>query len=411
MGTLRVDHPDVLDFIRAKSAGSSLRNFNLSVAVTDAFMHAVRMRDLFPLVNPRTRTTTAEIPAKEIFDAIVDGAWTCGDPGVVFHDAVNRVNPTPALGSLDATNPCGEVPLLPHEACNLGSIDLAKMVVEVNGTMTVDWPELRRVVGLAVRFLDDVIEVNRYPSAETEEASRGNRKIGLGVMGLASMLIRLGVPYDSDDAVHLAARIARFIEQHAIAASEELAAERGVFPNWSRSIYAESGLRVRNATRTAIAPTGTLSIIAGTTSGIEPLFALAFRRAGVLGGESLTEINPLFLDYVERHGFSSIVERVLETGMIGGSDLPEDVKSLFATATEISVERHLQIQHAFQRYVDNGVSKTVNLPASATREAVEQGIWRAWELGLKGVTFFRFGSGAGQVIQLGAGDRCDREEC
>jgi ribonucleoside-diphosphate reductase alpha chain len=409
MGVLRVDHPDVLEFIRAKTDGTSLRNFNLSISVTDEFMRAARRRDLFPLRNPRTGTVMSETPAHAIFEAIVDAVWTCGEPGVLFHDAVNRGNPTPKLGTIDATNPCGEVPLLPFEACNLGSIDLARMLVEDEGSARIDWPELRRVVRLAIRFLDDVIEVNRHAAPEIESISRANRKIGLGVMGFAAMLIRLGVSYDSDEAVHLAGRIARFVEQNAIAASQELAEDRGVFPNWTSSIYAESGLRLRNATRTAIAPTGTLSILAESTPSIEPLFALAYRRTGVLGGETLPEVNPLFLDFAERNGFASAVPEVLETGTIRSSDLPPEVKTLFATALDIPVERQLQVQHAFQRFVDNGVSKTINLPPDVSRDEVEHAIWRAWELGLKGVTIFRFGSRSPQVIQLGS--RCEPEEC
>lgn len=420
MGVLRVDHPDILELIRAKTDRSSLRNFNLSVAVTDDFLRAVRDRSQFALVNPRTRATTASVAAREIFDAIVDATWSCGDPGLLFRDAIERANPTPRLGPLDATNPCGEVPLLPHEACNLGSIDLAKMVTRTNGAPGVDWAELRRVVRLAVRFLDDVIEVNRYASAETESISRANRKVGLGVMGLAAMFIRLGVSYDSDDATHLAARVARFIEQHAIAASQDLAEERGLFPNWSLSVYAQDEVRIRNATRTAVAPTGTLSILAETTCSIEPLFALAYRRSGVLGEQSLEEVNPLFLDFLERNHLSFVLDRVLETGTLAGANVPAEVKSLFATALEIPLERHLRTQHAFQSFVDNGVSKTINLPTSATREDIERGIWRAWELGLKGLTFFRFGSRGTQVIQLGTGElpqhyehgaRCDRDEC
>ncbi len=420
MAVLRVDHPDVLDFVRAKLDGTSLRNFNLSVSVTDDFMRAARANVRVPLINPRSGTEVASIKARELFDAIVDATWACGDPGLLFYDAINRANPTPSLGAIEATNPCGEIPLLPFEACNLGSIDLAKMVVEQNGMARIDWPELRRVIHLAVRFLDDVIEVNRYSSPEIEAITRANRKIGLGVMGYAAMLLRLGVSYDSDEAVHLAARIARFLEQNAIAASQQLAAERAVFPNWGTSIYSTTGLTLRNATRTAIAPTGTLSILAGTTPSIEPLFALAYRRSGILGGQTLTEVNPLFLDFIERHGLQSAASQVLESGTIAAANVPEETKALFATALEIPVERHLQMQHAFQRFVDNSVSKTINMPFDSTREDVARGIRRAWDLGLKGVTFFRFGSRASQVIELGTGEApsryeqgstCDPAEC
>ncbi|HUJ15865.1 MAG TPA: adenosylcobalamin-dependent ribonucleoside-diphosphate reductase [Thermoanaerobaculia bacterium] len=421
MGVLRVDHPDILDFVRAKVGGdSALRNFNLSVAVTDDFMRAARTGERIALINPRNGATMRSIDAAEILDAMVDATWSCGDPGVLFLDAINAANPTPSLGRIEATNPCGEVPLLPYEACNLGSIDLAKMTIQRNGTLQLDALELRRVVRLAVRFLDDVIDVNRYTSRETEAITRANRKIGLGVMGFAALLIRLGISYDSDDAVHLASHIARFIEQNTIAASQELAEERGVFPNWNASIYAKSGLALRNATRTAIAPTGTLSILAQTTPSIEPLFALAYRRTGVLGGQTLTEISPLLLDFVERNGLRFDAAQIIARGTIAQTEVSPDVKALFATALEIPIERHLQIQHAFQRFIDNSVSKTINLPADAKRENVEHGIWRAWELGLKGVTFFRFGSRGNQVIELGAGEtpvrfeqgsKCDPAEC
>lgn len=420
MGVLRADHPDVLEFVRAKRDGSSLRNFNISVSVRDDFMRAARANARVPLVNPRTGATTAQVKAREILDAIVDAAWACGDPGLLFLDAISHGNPTPQIGTIEATNPCGEVPLLPGEACNLGSIDLAKIVIGQNGMTQIDWSEFRRVVHLAVRFLDDVIEINRYPSPEIENMTRGNRKIGLGVMGFAALLLRLGVPYDSDEAVHLAARIARFIEQNAIAASQQLAVERGVFPNWPASIYFDTGLALRNATRTAIAPTGTLSIVAGTTPSIEPLFALAYRRREVLEGQTLTEINPFFLDFLERFGLESVVPEVLEKGTIADTNLAPEIKALFAIALEIPLERHLLIQHAFQRFIDNSVSKTINLPHDATRDDVARGIWRAWDLGLKGVTFFRFGSRTSQVIELGTGEtpteyeqrsKCDPAEC
>ena len=411
IGILRVDHPDILDFIRVKTDGTSLRNFNLSVSISDDFMTAVRNRADFALVNPRTHATTAKVRAAEIFDAIVDAIWTCGDPGLSFRDAINRANPLPELGEIEATNPCGEVPLLPFESCTLGSIDLARFVDQNSGPPQINWPELRRTIHLAVRFLDDAIEVNRFPISAVETITRANRKIGLGVMGFAAMLIRLGVSYDSDEAVHLASHVARFIEQHAIAASAELSEQRGVFPNWQHSIDRHWGLRLRNATRTAIAPTGTLSIIAGTTPSIEPLFALAYRRTGILGGQTMTEVNPAFVDYAERHGLESAIPQVLERGTLTGVNVPEDVRSLFATALEIPIDRQLQIQQAFQRFTDNAVSKTINLQSEATREAIEHAIWRAWELGLKGVTLFRFGSRSSQVIELGTGTRCEADRC
>ena len=423
MGVLRVDHPDIMEFIAAKGDDHALRNFNLSVAVTDRFMEAVQRGDRYPLVHPRTGTVTGTLPARDVFDAIANASWRTGDPGLIFLDAVNLANPTPHLGSIEATNPCGEVPLLPYEACNLGSINLAHMLDEGNGTPSFDWEKFLAVTRAAVRFLDDVIEVNRYPLSEIDRMARGTRKIGLGVMGLAELLIRLGIPYDSEEARRLAEWIAEAMARQAFRASQDLATVRGVFPYWKGSRYEAGNVRVRNATRTAIAPTGTIGIIADTSPSIEPIFALAYRRSHVLEGEALFEINRSFREYLEslRVDPESIAGKVLETGSLAGvQGLPDRVKRIFVTALEMPADRHLEMQAAFQRHVDNSVSKTINMPGEATPEDVAGAFRRAWELGLKGVTVYRYGSKSQQVLELGEGEEayhyehaspCDPEEC
>jgi ribonucleoside-diphosphate reductase alpha chain len=421
MGVLRVDHPDILDFIRAK-AGGQLRNFNLSVAVTDEFMRRVDQDERYGLIHPGTGRTTATVPAREIFQAIASAAWETGDPGMIFLDSIDRHNPTPGLGRLEATNPCGEIPLLPWEACTLGSINLAHMLAG-HRPSTIDWPRLARTTRLAVRFLDDVVEVNRYPLPEIDRVSRGNRKIGLGVMGFADLLVRLGISYASEAAVQTADRVMGFIAQEARDASLELATQRGVFPNWSESVFAPADIRLRNATRTAIAPTGTIGIVADTSAGIEPLFALAYRRRHTLGGEPLQEINPVLRGLLLERDLDPdrVLSQVVETGSLEKvPGLPEDLRRLMVTALEISPECHLGMQAAFQRHVDNAVSKTVNLRHDASIEDVA-GVYRqAWQLGLKGITVYRYASKAAQVLELGAGDeafhydhatKCDPLEC
>jgi ribonucleoside-diphosphate reductase alpha chain len=381
-------------------------------------MQTVRAQERFDLRHPRTGRPAGSLPAAEIFAAVVQAAWETGDPGLLFLDTVNRANPTPQAGAIEATNPCGEVPLLPYESCNLGSIHLAHML-RGDGA-GVDWDRLRAAVRLAVRFLDDVIEVNRYPVPDVDRATRANRRIG--VMGFAELLIRRGVPYDSDEAVRLAEDVAAAIADEARRASAALARERGAFPNWGGSRLEAAG-PIRNAAQTAIAPTGTISIIAGTTPSIEPLFALAYRRAHVLGGRILEEVNSLFLDAAARRGLDmgTIVPRVLEHGRLEAVDeVPEDLVRLFATALDIPAARHLEIQAAFQRHVDNSVSKTINLPQTAIPQDIAWIYDRAWELGLKGITVYRFRSKATQVIELGAGQAlheyeqgapCDPGEC
>jgi ribonucleoside-diphosphate reductase alpha chain len=423
MAVLRVDHPDILEFIRAKREPGILENFNISVSVTGEFMEAARRGESYDLTNPRTGRKSGRRNAREVFDEIVESAWRTGDPGLLFLDAINLANPTPALGAIEATNPCGEVPLLPFESCNLGSINLSHIVKTGAKGSEIDWEKLRAVVPVAVRFLDDVIEVNRYPAPQFAAMARGNRKIGLGVMGFADLLIQLGVSYASAEALEIGRRLIRTIADEARAASLRLAAERGVFPNYERSVYAAAGEKRRNATLLSIAPTGTLSILADTSASIEPLFAVAYHRAHVLSGEPLVEVHPHFLSYLERHGLrsDSVMSEVLAKGRleeVGG--LPDEVKRLFVTALEIAPEQHVAMQAAFQAHVDNAVSKTVNLPEEAPRESVAYVYQLAWRLGLKGVTVFRYGSKGTQVLELGVGEKsyerehfavCDPHEC
>jgi ribonucleoside-diphosphate reductase alpha chain len=423
MGVLRVDHPDILAFVAAKRDQQVLENFNLSVGATDEFMQAVRTGDVYDLVDPQSGRCAGRLSARDVFTAIADAAWRSGDPGLLFLDAVNRANPTPSLGQVAATNPCGETPLLPCESCNLGSINLAHMVALRAGHHVVDWTRLDDVVRSAVRFLDDVIEVNRYPGDEFARAARATRKIGLGVMGFAEMLIRLGIPYASDAGIALGERVMRRVARAADRASRHLAAERGVFPAWETSTFAARRLPRRNATCTAIAPTGTISILAGTTASIEPVFALAYRRRHVLGEETLVELTPLLREYGERQGadVAALLPALAARGMLRDvPGVPPRMQALFATALEIPARSHLAMQAAFQRHTDNSVSKTVNLPHDATASDVADTYWSAWELGLKGVTVFRYGSRATQVLELGSGEeafhydhasRCDPTEC
>lgn len=400
MGILNADHPDVPDFVEAKENGTSLANFNISVGASDAFMAAVSSGRSWPLVNPRTGKTVRTIDARQLFHRIISGAWKSGDPGMIFLDEINRYNPTPRLGRMEATNPCGELPLLPYESCNLGSINLARVISKGR----VNWPRLERLVTLAVRFLDDAIEVNRFPLGVVEKITRhGNRKIGLGVMGFADALIELGIPYNSEAALETAEGLMRFISEKARAASEDLAAVRGVFPNYAGSVYDRpGGPRLRNATVLSIAPTGTISIIAGCSSGIEPLFALAFVR-NVMEGTRMLEVNPLFEQTARERGFYSpeLIEEVARRGTLREmTHLPEDVRRLFVTDWDITPEWHVRMQAVFQKYTDNSVSKTVNLPAEATPEDIWRIYTLAHELKCKGITIYRYGSKARQVLTL-----------
>ena len=400
MGVLRMDHPDVRAFVAAKSEPGRLTNFNLSLAVGDAFFRAVEAGGSFDLVHPRDGKVVESLRAADLLDEVAAHAWAGGDPGLIFADAVNRENPTPALGPLEATNPCGELPLLANEACNLGSIRIDAFVRDGR----LDEDGLDACVDDAVRFLDDVIEASRYPFPEIEATVRGNRKIGLGVMGFADLLVDLGIPYDDDRAVGLADRVMGRVRQRAEAASARLAEERGVFPNWEGSSVARRGLRLRNATVTSIAPTGTLSILADCSSGIEPYFGLAFVRH-VLDGAELPETNRRFEEALRGSGVWSedLLAEVRARGSARDvSGVPEAVQRLFPVASDLPGERHLAIQEAFQRRVDNAVSKTVNLPAGATPQDVRDIYLSAWRRGLKGVTVFREGATAGAALTLGA---------
>ena len=409
MGILRVDHPDILEFIDCKRDGS-FSNFNISVAITDRFMGALDEDGECELVAPDTGGTVARLRAREVMDRIVEAAWATGDPGLVFIDRVNAspANPTPALGQVEATNPCGEQPLLPNEACNLGSLNLARFAArqrpaKANGRAALDWEALERVIRLAVRFLDDVIEVNPYPLPEIEAMVKSNRRIGLGVMGWADLLIALGIPYDSEEALALAGEVMSFIQRIGHEESEQLAVERGPFPNWPQSIYGR-GKPLRNATVTTIAPTGTISIISGCSSGIEPLFALAYSH--IVGERHLAFVNPYFEALARERGFYSeeLLGRIVQHGSAAGlPEVPPEGQRILATAHEIAPEWHVRMQAAFQRYTDNGVSKTINLPHSATVADVARAYCLAYQAGCLGITVFRDGCKGTQVLHVGTG--------
>jgi len=399
MGVLRVDHPDIEKFIMAKSEEEAFRNFNLSVAITDAFMEAVEKDEEFDLVNPRTGEVWRTVMARDIFDLACFMAWKVGDPGVLFIDEINRYNPTPSLGEIEATNPCGEQPLLPYESCNLGSIALPRMM---KGN-EVDWDKLAETVRWAVRFLDDVIDVNKFPLPEIGEATLRTRKIGLGIMGFAELLLRMEVPYASKEALKIAEEIMSFITREAREASAELGQERGPFPAFEESVWASKFDALRNATVTTIAPTGTISIIAGTTSGIEPLFAVCYVRQ-VMGGVRLIEVNPVFEEVARARGFysRSLLLEIAKKGSIQDiPGIPDDVKEVFLTALDIEPEWHVRMQAAFQKYTDNAVSKTVNLPHDATVSDVKKVFKLAYELKCKGITVYRYGSRKEQVLYIG----------
>ena len=403
MGILQVDHPDIMEFICSKKDDKDLVNFNISVALIEGFMEALKNKTSYPLISPMTGKEEGRLNAGAVYDAIVNQAWENGDPGVIFLDNINRDNPTPDMGEIESTNPCGEQPLLPFEACNLGSINLAKFVIHKDDRPEIDKRALREAVGLAVRFLDDAIDMSRYPLEKITEMARGNRKIGLGVMGFADMLFQMGVPYNSNRALSVAEEVMSFVQDESKKASVALAEDRGVFANFEKSVFKDrADCRYRNATTTTIAPTGTLSIIAGCSSGVEPLFGLSFVR-NVMDDDELIEVNPWFEMIAKERGFYSkeLTERVAIEGTLKGiKEAPTDVREVFVTAHDISPEWHVKMQAAFQKYTDNAVSKTVNLPHDATPADVLKIYNLAYELGCKGVTIYRDGSKSKQVLSF-----------
>jgi len=406
MGILRVDHPDIEAFIQSKTDLAKLNNFNISVALTSSFMEALTADKDYDLINPRNDKVIKRVSARAIFDKIVRAAWQSGEPGIIFLDHINRGNPIPQLGEIEATNPCGEQPLLPYESCNLGSVNLSKMI---NGGK-LNRTKLRQGIRSAVHFLDNVIEINKYPLRQIEAVSKKTRKIGLGVMGFADMLIKLGIPYDSKGAVRQAEQVMTFVLREARKASSELAKKRGNFPAYEGSIFDDPKTPyMRNATVTTVAPTGTISIIAGCSSGVEPVFAVAYERR-VLDGEALFEMHPLFENVAKQDGFYSneLAQQIAESGSIQHiKGIPDKIKRLFVAAHDIAPEWHIRIQAAFQKHTDNAVSKTVNFPQDATPADIEKVYRLAYESGCKGVTIYRYGSRGHQVLNIGTGQERD----
>ena len=412
MGILRVDHPNIIDFIRAKERDGDLNNFNLSVGLTEKFMQAVENDDEYSLTAPHTGIEKERLKAREVFSLLVQKAWESGDPGIIFLDRVNRDNPTPDQGEMESTNPCGEQPLLPYEACNLGSVNLARFFAPESAD-GIDWEGLRNTVHLSTRFLDNVIDSSKYPLEQITEMVRKNRKIGLGVMGWADLLFQLEIPYDSHQGLILAEKVMEFVHKESKSASKILAAERGPFPAFDKSVYASQNFGpYRNATTTTIAPTGTLSIIAGCSSGVEPLFALSFVRQ-VMEGERMVEVNSHLEEALKRTQCHSIklMEEISQKGSIKNMDfLDQSLRDVFVTSMDIAPEYHLKMQAAFQKFTDNAVSKTVNLPHDATKEDIWSIYWMAYELGCKGVTVYRDGCKNSQVLCTGDGERTREKE-
>ncbi len=400
MGILRVDHPDILEFIAMKQDPKEMTNFNLSVGITDAFMSALERRRDYALVNPRTGRSVSRVRAAVVFDRIVEAAWNTGEPGVIFLDTINAQQPTPQIGRIEATNPCGEQPLLPYEACTLGSIDMARFTTGPASAPRIDYDHMALTIRTAVHFLDNVIDMNRYPLPEIEAITRGNRKIGLGVMGFADLLIKLNIPYNTDEALVTGERLMRFLQEQAHAASADLAKDRGVFPSFKGSRLESEGQRLRNATVTTIAPTGTISIIADCSPGIEPLYGVSFVRT-VMDGVRLVTLHPEFLRQVRAAGLYSrrFLDRVSANESVQAlSEIPLDLRRLFVTAHDVTPEHHVRMQAVFQKYSDSGVSKTINLPATATKADVASAFLLAYRLGCKGITVFRTGSREKQVL-------------
>ncbi len=395
MGIMNCDHPDILEFIHCKEKEAEITNFNISVGITDSFMEAVENGRSWDLIDPHDGKVVKTIPAKELFNEIIEGAWRNGEPGAIFLDTVNKQNPTPALGQMIATNPCAELPLLPYESCNLGSINLSNHYI----TGGIDWEKLRKTVWIAVHFLDNIISISKHPLPSVEDMTKTTRKIGLGVMGFADLLYKMGIPYNSDSAILTGEQIMQFVQTEAKKASIALAEERGPFPAFRASIYS-GGPPIRNSTVTTIAPTGTISIIAGCSSGIEPVFALAFQR-NVLDGATLYEVNPVFEEKLKVKGLWSpeLLKETVKTGSCPAS-LPEEIRKVFVTSAQIPVEWHVKMQSAFQRWCDNSISKTINFPFTATREDVAAAYMQTWKLGCKGITVYRAGSRDAEVLQV-----------
>ncbi len=401
MGILNVGHPDIEEFIASKSSKKAIENFNISVGITDDFMQAVQQDLNWTLINPHTGQPTKVLKAKKIWQLIASQAWYTGDPGLIFLSTINALNPTPKMGNIESTNPCGEVPLLNYESCNLGSVNLSKMIVKKDLKFEIDWEKLAETIQLGIRFLDNVITLNYYLLPQIKSITMANRKIGLGVMGWAELLILLEIPYASKKAVALAEKVMQFIKNESYKASEKLAQERGVFLEWENSIYAPN-LKLRNATCNSIAPTGTISVIADTTYSIEPLFAMAYDRIGILGNKKQTEINKLFIQKMKQSNVwnDKLKKTILKTGSIQNTkSVPQSVKSIFKTSMEIPWKYHLMHQRAFQKYTDNAVSKTINLSENATVQDISRIFMTAWKYRLKGITVYRYGSKINQVIQ------------
>ncbi len=403
MGILRVDHPDIMDFIVCKDSNKEINNFNISVALTDEFMARLSRGEDYDLVDPHGNEVFKRVSAKEVFDLIVKQAHKNGEPGVIFIDKINIENPTPKLGKIESTNPCGEQPLLPYESCDLGSINLDRMWKKTGAVCEVDWEKLKRTSRLAVYFLDNLIDVNKFPISEIEEATKATRKVGLGIMGWASLLIRLGIPYNSDEAVALAEKVMSIVLDAAMEESQRIAAAKGTFPAYRGSLWDKKNIKLRNATLTTIAPTGTISIIAGPcSSGIEPLFAIVYYR-NVMDNDKLVEVEPLFEEVAKQRGFYSreLMEKIAESGSLAHIDgIPEDVKKVFVTAHDIAPEWHVKMQAAFQKYVHNAVSKTINFPHEASLEEVRKAYLLAYDLNCKGITIYRDRSREEQVLNI-----------
>ncbi len=403
MGILRVDHPDIIDFIQCKKNTTEITNFNISVGITEEFMKAVNEKREYSLIDPHSKKEVKKLYAPEVFDLIVTMAWTNGEPGIVFLDRINRDNPVPKLGEVESTNPCGEQPLLPYESCNLGSINLDALMVKKGGEYELDYDEFRKTIKNAVHFLDNVIAVNNYPLKEIRDMTLSTRKIGLGLMGFADILYKLKIPYNSGEAIELAEKVMKFLRDTAREESCELAKQRGTFPTYDESIFKSQGLVQRNATVTTIAPTGTISIICGASSGIEPIFGLSYIR-NVMDNDELLETHPYFEQVMKERGLYSkeLMSKIAKEGTIAHmEEIPQDIRDVFVTAHDITPDSHVRMQAAFQKYTDNAVSKTVNFPREATKEDVRKVYELAYDLGLKGVTIYRDGSRDAQVLNIG----------